>query len=607
MLKRGRGQALEDFHGKLGKLTFFDPACGCGNFLVIAYRELRELETAVLKELHPEQRVTDIGLYTKVNVDQFYGIEIEEFPARIAEVAMWMTDHIENVRLSAVFGEAYARIPLTKSPNIKNADALEVNWDDVLPSASCSYVFGNPPFIGAKFQSEHQRLQLRRIAALGGSGGSLDYVCAWFIKAAAYVKESDGRIAFVATNSITQGEQVAQLWPLLFNRYGLEIAFAHRTFAWISDARGSAQVHCVIVGLVKRSDEPKEKRLFSYSEIDGDPIESLHSALSPYLFDASHLRDRHLVIREESKSLSGAPAMVIGSKPIDGGYLIFNDEEKAEFLSREPGARRFMRPFIGGVEYTQNRSRWILALQEASPAELGKMPAVMERLKAVREYRLGKIAPRKQAGSEPKIPGTSARSLADKPTQFHVTVIPKKAFLAVPENTVSTREYPPLGWLEPPIIPSNKIRFIKDADLWQFAVLTSRMHVAWLRFIGGRIKSDFQYSIGIVYNPFPWPPQQTDKVRDKIRALAQSILDIRKKHSGSTLADLYDAITMPPDLRKAHHALDLAIDRLYRKEPFANDRERVEHLFAIYEKLTAPVLAAAAHKTGRAKKKAKGV
>jgi len=310
----GRQKVLEEFHDKLSTLTFFDPACGCGNFLVIAYREIRLIEIDVLKELHPrDQYVTDIGLYTRVNVDQFYGIEIAEFPARIAEVALWMTDHIMNARLSADFGQSFLRIPLRASPNIVHGDALTVDWASVLPPERCSYVLGNPPFIGAKMQSEAQRKQVTDIAALGKSGGSLDFVCAWFVKAGEYVRRekdreapasplaipsqksepeargpiSAPRIGFVATNSITQGEQVAQLWPILFQRYGLEIAFAHRTFEWMSDARGKAHVHCVIIGLVVREDEPKEKRLFSYEDIKADPVETRHGALTAYLTDGS--------------------------------------------------------------------------------------------------------------------------------------------------------------------------------------------------------------------------------------------------------------------------------------------------------------------------------
>ncbi len=310
-LKRGREQALEEFHTRLSKLKFFDPACGCGNFLVIAYRELRDLEIELLKELHPsKQLVTDIGLYTKINVDQFHGIEIEEFPARIAEVAMWMTDHIMNVKLSKAFGQNYLRIPLKAAPNIRHGDALEIDWAEVLAPNECAFVFGNPPFIGAKFQSDEQRKQVRRIANLGGSGGSLDFVCAWFLKAGEYVRGTQARIAFVATNSVTQGEQVAQLWPLLFQRHGLEISFAHRTFEWMSDARGRAHVHCVILGLTRREDEPKEKRLFSYDDISGDPVETRHAALSPYLFDASGLQNKHLVVREEKAQSTAAKKLM---------------------------------------------------------------------------------------------------------------------------------------------------------------------------------------------------------------------------------------------------------------------------------------------------------
>lgn len=601
-LKRGRDKALEEFHERLGKLTFFDPACGCGNFLVIAYRELRELEIALLKELHPsDQRVTDIGLYTKVNVDQFYGIEIDEFPARIAEVAMWMTDHIMNVRLSAEFGQSYLRIPLKTSPNIRQADALEIDWGEVLQSEKCSFVFGNPPFMGAKVQSEQQRAQVRRLAALGGSGGSLDYVCAWFIKAGAYVHDSKAHIAFVATNSITQGEQVAQLWPLLFARYGLEIAFAHRTFEWLSDAHGRAHVHCVIIGLTKRADEPKEKRLFSYSNIGGDPVESRHTALSPYLFDASQLQNKHLVVEEISRPLAHVKRPIIGSKPIDGGYYIFDEEECREFLATEPGAKQFMRPFVGADDFVNGGSRYILALQEASPHDVRALPKVMDRIERVKRYRLGEIPARRKAeGRETNVKkrGEGTVELAHYPTRFHVTVIPKVPYLVFPRHTSERREYAPFGWLEPPIIPGDSSLILLDADLWDFGLITSRMHMAWLRNIGGRLKSDYRYSIGIVYNPFPWPDGE-EKVRAKIRALAQAVLDARKSHPDSTLADLYDPDTMPADLRKAHTALDVAVDRLYRKEPFLSDRERVEHLFRLYENLTAPMLAAAAAPRGR--------
>lgn len=578
----GRNNALEDFHKKLGKLTFFDPACGCGNFLVIAYRELRELEIAVLRELHPtEQRVTDIGLYTKVNVDQFYGIEIKEFPVRIAEVAMWMTDHIMNSKLAAAFGQSYLRIPLKVSPNIRHADALEIDWAEVLPPERCSYVFGNPPFGGFVQRDGIRQRQMAILATLGASGSRLDYVTAWFLKAGQYVQSGDAHIAFVSTNSITQGEQVAQLWPTLFDNYGLEIAFGHRTFQWLSDARGGAHVHCVIVGLTKRKDEPKEKRLFSYEDINGDPVESRHSALTSYLFDASAVHNRHLVIARTRSPLSGQVEICVGSKPVDDGHYIFDEAERAAFLVAEPRAEGLLRPFIGGHEFINGEKRWILYLGTTESSELRKLPNVMERIGAVRRYR-------ETAG------GNLAHELAATPTRFHVTVVPDKPFLAIPEVSSARREYVPIGWLKPPTIPSNQILVVQNATLFSFAIITSRMHMAWLRNIGGRLKSDYRYSSGIVYNPFPWPEVTDDKAREKIRALAQAVLDARANHPDSTLADLYDPDVMPPDLRKAHRTLDEAVDRLYRKESFAGDRERVEHLFMLYEKLTAPVLAAAA-------------
>ena len=585
----GRRRALEDFHARLGGLTFFDPACGCGNFLVIAYRELRELEIVVLKELHPgEQRVTDIGLYTKVDVDRFYGIEISEFPARIAEVAMWMMDHIMNARLSAAFGESFVRIPLKTSPNIANPDALETDWASVLAPEKCSYILGNPPFGGFVQRDEARQVQMAEVAKLGLSGNRLDYVCAWFVKAGDYARASKARIGFVATNSITQGEQVAQLWPVLFNRYGLEIAFAHRTFEWMSDAKGKAHVHCVIIGLTRRDDEVKEKRLFSYDAIKGDPHESRHSALTPYLFDASALTNRHLVVEREASSICAYPEICVGAKPVDGGHYIFNESDRARFLQQELSASRIMRPFVGGYEYINSVARWILVPQTISAQELRRMPHVAERISQVRWYR-------EREG------GRLAQSLASTPAAFHVTVLPDKPFLAIPEVSSERREYVPIGYLEPPIVPSNQILAVRDAELFMFGILTSRMHMAWLRNIGGRLKNDYRYSSGIVYNPFPWP-QLDDAAKTKLEKLAKTVLDARAAHEGATLADLYDPDVMPEDLRRGHRALDEAVDRLYRKEPFASDRERVEHLFGLYEKLTAPMLAAAAKpKRGRKK------
>lgn len=594
----GRQKALEGFHDRLSQLRFFDPACGCGNFLIIAYRELRTLELELLREVHRDilsrlkggAAALNVATLSKINVDQFYGIEINEFPARIAEVALWMMDHIMNNMLSLQFGEVYARIPLKTSPHIQNGDALEIDWASVLEPERCAYVFGNPPFIGAKYQSKEQRAQVRRVAQLGGSGGTLDYVAAWFLKAGAYVQHTAARIGFVATNSVTQGEQVAQLWPLLFHRCGLEIAFAHRTFAWGSDARGKAHVHVVILGLTRRDDEAATKRLFSYSDINGDPTESQHSALTAYLFDAGKVLDRHLVVKEVSRPLSGAPKLISGSQPIENGHYIFDESEKKAFLKIEPYAKNFLRPFIGSDEYINGRERWILSLQNAKPKELRAMPHVTDRMQQVKEFR--KKSARK---------GTN--KIADYPARYNVEVIPTCPFLAVPEVSSERREYVPLGWLEPPVIPSNKLRALMNAELWQFAILTSAMHMSWLRHIGGRLKSDYQYGIGVVYNTFPWPVI-SDVQKITLAKLGQSILDARRKFPGSNLADLYDAIAMPSELRKAHRKLDGMVDKLYRNTIFTSDRERVEHLFGLYEKMVVPLTASALppKKVGRKRK-----
>jgi len=422
-------------------------------------------------------------------------------------------------------------------------DALETDWATVLPPERCSYVLGNPPFGGSKYQTDKQREQVRRIARLSGSGGTLDYVSAWFIKAGEYVAASRARIAFVGTNSITQGEQVAQLWPVLFGRCGLEISFAHRTFAWGSDARGKAHVHVVIIGLCLRADEPTLKRLFTYDDIKGDPTESHHDSITAYLFDGSAIADRHLVVEETPKPLSGQPKLIIGTKPIDDGNYIFDAEQRKDFLRIETRASEYMFPFVGSEEFINGGERWILYLENAPAGDLRSMPELMKRIAAVKQFR-----------KKSKSLGT--QTLGDMPTKFHVTVVPNRPFLVIPE----------------------------------VSILTSRMHMAWLRYIGGRLESRYRYSIGIVYNPFPWPDAD-GKQRGRICDLAQAIIAARAKFPGATMADLYDSDVMKPELLHAHRSLDAAVDKLYRSEAFPGDRQRVEHLFTCYEKLVAPLTA----------------
>ena len=598
-LKREREKRLRAFHDRLAGLHFLDPACGCGNFLVIAYRELRQLELDVLLALSETerdaegqfQRKLDVTGLSRVDVDQFAGIELFEFPARIAETAMWMMDHIMNNALSQAFGQVYARIPLKKSPVIRHGDALEVDWADVLPPDQCDYVLGNPPFIGAKYQSAEQRQQVRALAGLGGTGGTLDYVCAWFIKAGAYVNAGRKRahIGFVSTNSITQGEQVAQLWPILFDRHRLEISFAHRTFAWGSDARGKAHVHVVILGLAPRGGEPAEKRLFSYDHVNGEPLESRHGALSPYLFDAGGLADPHIVVERRGDPFFDVPVVRFGSQPIDGGHLIVDYDEGVALREAHPELGDFIRPFIGAQEFLNGGDRWIFALKGASPTILAH-PVVKERLKAVRASRLASKRPVTQ-------------QLADFPSEFAFTTLPSEPFLALPSVTSERRDYAPIGYLLPPIVPSNLLNVGLQAERYHFAVLTSAMHMAWLREIGGRLKSDYRYSIGIVYNTFPWP-ELSDKAKAQLEVSGQAILNARAAFPDATLADLYDPDTMPPALRKAHRDNDRAVDRLYRREAFGSDRERVEHLFMLYERLKNPIVAATKDKPRRRRRKA---
>jgi len=324
----GKRAALLAFQEKLGRLQFFDPACGCGNFLVVSYRELRRLEQEVLELVFDPNSpmMLEVENLSVLHLDHFHGIELEEFPAHIAEVAMWMTEHLANIELGRTFGKVFADIPLKDSAHIVHGDALEIDWDEVLWHDECFAVMGNPPFVGAKFQSAEQRSQVRNLAKLGGSGGTLDFVAAWFIKAGAYIAKGPTRIGLVSTNSITQGEQVAQLWPILFDRYGLEIAFAHRTFAWGSDARGKAHVHVVIIGLNHRDYEPKEKRLFSYEKVNGEADETAHDALTAYLFDAASAVNRHLVIKEEGRPINGLAPLITGSKPLDDGNYVLTEK-----------------------------------------------------------------------------------------------------------------------------------------------------------------------------------------------------------------------------------------------------------------------------------------
>ena len=561
---------LQAFHDKLASLTFFDPACGCGNFLILAYRELRLLEIEVLKALYPSgQRVLDVSDLPRINVDAFYGIEIEEFPARIAEVALWLMDHQMNMRLSEAFGLYYARIPLRASAHIHNDNALKLDWETVVPKERLSYILGNPPFIGSKYQSDEQRAEVATIFQGVSGAGVLDYVTAWYLKASRYIEGTRIVCAFVSTNSITQGEQVGILWQELFNRYHIKIHFAHRTFAWSSEARGKAAVHCVIVGFAPF--DTRRKLIYEYDNIKADPHETTATNITPYLTDGADI-----VITKRSRPLCDVPEMGIGNKPIDGGHYLFTLEERDAFLATEPAAAPYFRRWLGADEFLNGWERWCLWLGDCPPHILRQMPEAVKRVEAVRKLR-------QESKSAP------TRAIAATPTRFHVENMPASNYLAVPKVSSERRYYVPIGFMTPDTFCSDLLFIVRNASLYHFGVLSSVMHMAWTRAVCGRLKSDFRYSNTLVYNNFPWPQSIPAQVAT-IEAAAQGVLDARAHFPGSTLADLYDPNTTPDELTRAHRALDRAVDAAYRKQQFDTERHRVEYLFGLYQQLTAPLI-----------------
>ncbi|MBU0664004.1 MAG: N-6 DNA methylase [Proteobacteria bacterium] len=559
---------LAEFLNKLSRLNFFDPACGCGNFLVIAYRELRLLELAAIRAARKSgQMVLDVSQLIGVNVDQFHGIELEEWPARIAEVALWLTDHQMNLLVSEEFGQYFARLPLVKAPHIVHGNALAMDWNELIPAERCDFVLGNPPFLGKNYQSEEQRADVARIFAGLPSNMLLDYVACWYRKTAEYMTANPSlRAAFVSTNSITQGEQVSVLWPDLLRR-GVKIHFAHRTFQWSSEARGKAAVHCVIIGFGLQ--DVTDKQLFDYETIQGEPHALKVANINPYLVDGPDV-----VVSKRRKPFCAVPEMRKGSQPTDGGNLLLSDKERGILLAVEPAASAWIRPFLGSEEFINNVSRWCLWLQDCPPEELRCMPEVLKRVEAVRQMRL---ASKKAATQE----------WAKRPSIFTEIRQPSSDYLAVPKTSSERRTIMPLGWLAKECIASTEIFTIPDANPYHFGVLQSAMHMAWMRAVAGRLKSDYRYSASIVYNTFPWP-EPTDKQRVAIETAAQSLLAVRSQFPDATLADLYDPLTMPPVLLKAHQALDRAVDSAYLapgSKAFRSEAERVAFLFVRYQQL----------------------
>ncbi|MEO7676791.1 MAG: DNA methyltransferase, partial [Verrucomicrobiota bacterium] len=632
-----RTARLDEFHDKLARLTFFDPACGCGNFLVITYRELRALELDVLRlkfGTQTEMKLDEVNKLSRVDVDQMFGIEIEEFPARIAEVALWLTDHQANTELSIAFTQRFIRIPLRKSPHIHVGNALRMDWKQVLAPGKCSYVLGNPPFVGKHLMNGAQDEDMALVWKDLNGAGFLDYVTGWYVKAAQYITGTKIVVGFVSTNSICQGEQVGILWNGLFQKYGIKIHSAHRTFSWESEARGKAHVHVVIVGFAAFN--IATKRIYDYGDDENDPVVSTTTNISPYLIDGP---DVALPIRREP--ICDVPPIVNGNKPADGGFLIVEDEDRAAFLKNNPSVVPYLREMLSADQYLNGAKRWVLWLLDAPPNVVKDNPDVYERVKSVREFRL-------------QSPKESTKRMADKPTIFDQIRQPTSRYLLIPRHSSENRRYVPFGYFTPDIIISDSCTAIPDATFYHFGVISAAMHMSWLRQVCGRIKSDFRYSNKLVYNNFPWPQTPGEAQKAAVEKAAQAVLDARAQfmsggtdstpsHSAdnvgasaasitppavarrnslrsprpardgdgvesvptkhSTLADLYDPVAMPPALARAHTELDRAVDRCYRKEPFSSDRARVEFLFQLYEQLTAPLIAAANAKVKRPRPK----
>jgi hypothetical protein len=585
--KRVRGQKtkLEAFQAKLGTYRFLDPACGCGNFLVVAYREMRQLELEVLMALHEhEPRLVTLLLqgHLQVGIEHFFGIEIEEFPAQIAQVAMWLVEHQANRQLGAFVGDMIANIPLTSAATIVHDNAVRTDWTTLITGPGKGgqvFILGNPPFIGSKMMKKGTKkgdaMRADMSSTFKGTKnlGSLDYVACWYRKAADYmdaVGPEHVRCAFVSTNSITQGDQVSVLWGPLLTR-GFHIDFAHRTFRWNNEGKHKAAVHCVIVGFSKQA--TGDRHLYDYPDIAGASHRLVATNINPYLIDFEDV-----LITKRQKPLCDVPLLKTGNKLIDDGNYIFTDEGKAAFLEVEPQAEPYFRPFLGSEEYINGQSRWILLLQIVEPQNLALMPESKKRIKAVTAFR-------------EKSTDSSTRKLAKIPTRFHVENMPEGEFLVVPKVSSERRPYLPMGFMNDAghTLCSDLLQIGEGMTRYHYGILSSAMHMAWMRTVCGRLKSDYRYSIGIVYNCFPWPMNATPKQVKAIEDAAEAVLAARAVHPAATLADLYNPDTTPSDLAKAHIRLDKAVDAAYESDggqkSWSGDLERVKFLFLQYKTL----------------------
>jgi len=500
------------------------------------------------------------------------GIEYEEFPARIAEVAMWLMDHQMNLKMSMEFGQYFARLPLTKSANIVHANALRINWNDVVSKDELQFIIGNPPFIGERYQNEIQRTELEQVF---GSKVKLDYVAGWYLKAAQIIQNTEIKVAFVSTNSICQGEQISILWSKMFELYKIKIHFAHQTFKWNNEAKGVAAVFCVIVGF--GNCEAKSLRIYEYSDIKSEPIEKKVKNINPYLVEG-----KDIFIGKSKNPICKVPIMQRGSDANDKGLLLFQKDEMTEFVLKEPLSKSYFKRAVGANEFINNKTRYTLWLLDIDPSALRSMKLVTERVYEIKKFR----------PLNPHLYGSIRK--------------PESQFLFVPQMSSENRNYIPIGFLSEDVIPLGPHFFVDNANNFHFGVLTSKMHNLWIRTVCGRLKSDLRYSNSIVYNNYPWPETPSEKQVKAIETAAQKVLDARAEFPTSSLADLYDPLTMPPTLVKAHNELDKAVDLAYRPQAFTSEANRMVFLFELYEKYTADLFTKEPSKGIKAKSTPKG-
>lgn len=557
----------QQFQEKLSKLVFFDPACGSGNFLTETYLSLRRLENEAIKLYVGDTVLLDVGYdLVKVKISQLYGIEINDFAVSVANAALWIA---ESQMLEETMSIVYSNIdflPIKSYSNIVEGNALRLNWEEVVPKDKLSYIIGNPPFLGARLMSSSQKEDMLHVFGKLKGVGNLDYVSAWYRKSAELIQDTTVEVALVSTNSITQGEQVAILWKNLMLDFGIIINFAYLPFVWNSEAKDKAKVHCVIIGFSKNN--WIEKKIFDTTG-QVNKVEFING----YLLGA-----KSVFIESRATPIEDVFEMGIGNKPIDGGNYLFNEEEMHSFIEIEPSSRKYFKKWFGAQEFINRKNRFCLWLGEATPSELRSMPNVLKRIEAVRNYRLSS-------------PSEGTRKIAEKPTRFHVENMPRGNYLLVPRVSSENRRYIPMGFMTPNDLASDAVQIVPNASLYDFGVLTSNVHMAWMRTVAGRLKSDYRYSAKIVYNNFPWP-KVTEEQREFISKTAQAILDARSLYPESTLADLYDELTMPGELRKAHQENDIAVMKAYGmikkvggKDKFMTESETVSKLFELYEEL----------------------